>query len=73
MEAAGGGESGGGQPGPAEAPLGQRGSGGGCAAETWEAEDGLSGSGGFFCKEARGACVADTRIVVSNKCTSICM
>ena len=62
MEAAGGRESGGGQPGPAEAPFGPRGSGGGCAAETWEAEDGLSGSSGFFyIKEARGACVADMR------------
>ena len=61
LEAAGGGESGGGQQGPLEAPLGQRGPEGGCAADTWEAEDGLSRSGGFlFCsREARGACVAE--------------
>ena len=72
LEAAGGGESGGGQQGPPEAPLGQRGPEGGCAADTWEAEDGLSGSGGFlfFSREARGACVADTRIdEYSNKYT----
>ena len=33
-------------------------------ANTWEAEEGLSGSGGFlfFVREARGACVANTRI-----------
>ena len=45
---------------PNGATGGDDGSGGGCAAKTWEAEDGLSGSSGFFsCKEARGACVAD--------------
>ena len=35
-------------------------------AHTWEAKDGLSGSGGFcfFDGEAKGACVADTRIVI---------
>ena len=72
LEAADGGESGGGQQGPSEAPLGQCGLKGGCAANTWVAEDGLSGSGGFlFCvREARGACVADTRIdEYSNKST----
>ena len=52
-----------------EAPLGQRGPEGGCATDTWEAEDGLSGSSGFlfFGREARGACVAD----YSNKSTSL--
>ena len=62
MEAAGGRKSGVGQPGPAEAPLGQCGPEGGLAADTWEAEDGLSGSSGsfYYCREARGACVADT-------------
>ena len=51
------------QQGPLEAPLGQRGFERGCAANTWEAEDGLSSSSGFlfFNREARGACVADTR------------
>ena len=47
----------GGQPGPAEASSGPSGSGGGGAAEKWEAEGGLSGSGGFFflfIKEASG-------------------
>ena len=61
VEAAGERESGGGQPGPTEAPFRPGGSGGGCATETWEAEDGLSVSSGFFfIKKARGACVADT-------------
>ena len=46
MEAAGGGESGGGQPGLPEASPGQCGPESGCAADTWEAEDGLSGSSG---------------------------
>ena len=56
LEAAGGGESGGGQQGPLQAPLGQHGPEGGCAAGTWEGEDGLSCSGGFvfFSREARG-------------------
>ena len=48
VEAAGGRQDRGGQPGPAEASSRPRGSGGGGAAETWEAADGLSGSGGFF-------------------------
>ena len=61
VEAAGERESGGGQPGPTKAPFRPGGSGGGCATETWEAEDGLSVSSGFFfIKKARGACVADT-------------
>ena len=61
VEAAGGREIGGGQPGPPDASPGQCGPESGCAADTWEAEDGLSGSSGFlfFNREARGACVAD--------------
>ena len=64
LEAAGGGENGGGQQGLLEALLGQRGSESSCAANTWEATDGLSSSSGFlfYNREARGACVADTRV-----------
>ena len=73
LEAAGGGESGGVQQGLLEAPLGQRGPKGGCAADTWEAEDGLNGSGGFlyFTREAGGACVVDTSIVINPRAVCV--